>query len=295
MTDTATGAANNTNAGAKPAKAKKGKKKEIWDESKEPLQEGEELVFDNSAYQMLHRAKVEWPCLSIDVLLRDRINQNNNSWFPTYAQSLDPKSLIKDKKGNMVHKQDKFPYTVYFCAGSQSVNKKENKIYVMKWSEMYRTLKDDDEVNDNDSDSDAENDKDPEMKFNCVPHKGCVNRIRSMHGTGIVATWNDENEVGIYNISSAIEALDDVPSQDKKKKEAKGFGGCKIASFKHNDEGYALDWSPLTWGRLASGGCNSQINLYIPADESCSSFVKESQAGLQGHRKSVEDVQFSPS
>ena len=48
---------------------------EIWDESKAPLQEGEELVFDNSAYQMLHRAKVEWPCLSIDVLLRDRIGQ----------------------------------------------------------------------------------------------------------------------------------------------------------------------------------------------------------------------------
>ena len=26
------------------------KKKEIWDETKEPLKEGEELVFDNSAY-----------------------------------------------------------------------------------------------------------------------------------------------------------------------------------------------------------------------------------------------------
>ena len=52
-----------------------GKKKEVWDESKAPLQEGEELVFDNSAYQMLHRAKVEWPCLSMDVLLRDRIGQ----------------------------------------------------------------------------------------------------------------------------------------------------------------------------------------------------------------------------
>lgn len=60
------------------------KKKEIWDESKEPLKEGEELVFDNSAYQMLHRAKVEWPCLSIDILLRDRVNQHaqSNQWFP---------------------------------------------------------------------------------------------------------------------------------------------------------------------------------------------------------------------
>ena len=66
-------------AGAKPKPQKAGKnpkKKEIWDESKEPLQEGEELVFDNSAYQMLHRAKVEWPCLSIDIILRDRINHH---------------------------------------------------------------------------------------------------------------------------------------------------------------------------------------------------------------------------
>jgi ribosome assembly protein RRB1 len=62
---------------AKPAK------KEIWDDTKEPLQEGEELVYDSSAYQMLHRAKVEWPCLSLDVLLRDRVgNKNYGSWFP---------------------------------------------------------------------------------------------------------------------------------------------------------------------------------------------------------------------
>jgi len=83
---------------------------------------------------------------------------------------------------------------------------------------MFRTLKDDDEVNDDESDSDAENDKDPEMKYNCVPHKGSVNRIRSMHGTGIVATWSDDREVAVYNISKAVEALDEEPSKDKKKK-----------------------------------------------------------------------------
>ena len=66
------------------------KKKEVWDESKEPLKEGEELVYDSSAYQMLHRAKVEWPCLSIDILLRDRINSTNNQWFPNYVHSMDP-------------------------------------------------------------------------------------------------------------------------------------------------------------------------------------------------------------
>ena len=33
--------------------------------------------------------------------------------------------------------------SVYFCAGSQSMNKNENKIYVMKWSDMVMTVNDD--------------------------------------------------------------------------------------------------------------------------------------------------------
>ena len=51
----------------------KEKKKVMWDPNIDPLKDDEELVFDNSAYEMLHRAKVEWPCLSIDFLLRDRV------------------------------------------------------------------------------------------------------------------------------------------------------------------------------------------------------------------------------
>lgn len=51
---------------------KKKPKKEIWTEEKDPLKEDEELNYDGSAYIMLHRSKVEWPCLSIDWLLKER-------------------------------------------------------------------------------------------------------------------------------------------------------------------------------------------------------------------------------
>ena len=184
-------------------------KKEIWDEREEPLKEGEELVYDSSAYEMLHRANVEWPCLSIDFLLRERIGQNaamkstaEQTWFPSLLHTLDPNSVITDKQGLMKHKQDKFPYTTYLVAGSQSTKKNENKIYVMKWSDMQKTLHDDDEVqSDEDEGSDNDHDKDPDLKLQVVPHKGAVNRIRSMHGTGIVATWNDEAEVAIYDVT----------------------------------------------------------------------------------------------
>lgn len=77
----------------------------------------------------------------------------------------------------------------------------------MKWSEMRSTLKDD-EI-DSESDDDENNTKgDPVMMYEVIPHKGCVNRIRSMYGTSIVATWNDEAEVGIYDLRTAVEALD---------------------------------------------------------------------------------------
>ena len=35
------------------------------------LRDGEYLEFENSAYEMLHRAHTEWPCLSFDFLLEE--------------------------------------------------------------------------------------------------------------------------------------------------------------------------------------------------------------------------------
>ena len=129
-----------------------------------------------------------------------------------------------------------------------------------------------------------------------------------MYGSPIVATWNDEGEVGIYNIQAAVNALDEpaepeavaeTSSKNKKKKKKavakKQFGGTKIAQFRHKAEGYAMEWSPHSFGRLASGSCDAQLWLYAAADENCSSFVKETQVGLQSHKGSIEDIQWSPS
>ena len=164
----------------------------------------------------------------------------------------------------------------------------------MKWEEMEKTLRDD-EAPQIDSEDDEEDiieklnqaPKEPTIKFESIPHRGCVNRLRSMYGTSIVATWNDEGEVGIYNVASAVEELDAPPAQQpeqiessskkkkKKKVQKKSYGGTKIAQFRHKSEGYAIEWSPHTFGRLASGSCDSQLWLYSPADENCSSFIKE--------------------
>jgi ribosome assembly protein RRB1 len=128
---------------------------------------------------------------------------------------LNPEDTVFDKRLEMdLHKKDKFPLSVYFCGGSQSDNKAENKIYVMKWSDMHKTQHDDDSMSEH-SDEDEETlmnkmnnkIKEPVIRFESIPHRGAVNRIRSLHGSSIVATWSEDNEVGIYNISSAIEDL----------------------------------------------------------------------------------------
>ena len=120
--------------------------------------------------------------------------------------------------------------SAYLVAGSQASKKNENKIYVMKWAEMFKTVDEDKEC----SDSDEENQKyrEPIIRFESVSHRGSVNRIRAMHGSSIVATWNEDAELGIYNVGQAVEALD-RPVEKKKKDAKKSFGGCKLAGFKH--------------------------------------------------------------
>ena len=106
----------------------------------------------------------------------------------------------------MKHRDDKFPMCTYMVAGSQAEKKSENRIYAMKWSEMHKTLHEDDECSD--SEEEEANRREPTIRFEAVQHRGAINRIRSMHGSPIVATWNADAELGIYNISPAIEELD---------------------------------------------------------------------------------------
>jgi len=60
---------------------------------------------------------------------------------------------------------DNFPMTTYMVAGSQAEKKNDNKIYVMKWSEMERTTNEDDVDSDDDSDNEVKKVKEPIIRF----------------------------------------------------------------------------------------------------------------------------------
>lgn len=68
------------------------------------LAEDEELDFDPSAYEMLHRFATEWPCLTFDI--------------------------VKDGKG--VGRKE-YPLDIQLVAGSQAEKPEDNRLYVMKW------------------------------------------------------------------------------------------------------------------------------------------------------------------
>jgi ribosome assembly protein RRB1 len=61
---------------------------------------------------------------------------------------------------------------------------------------------------------------------------------------------------------------------------------------KHKCEGYALDWSPVRAGRLASGDCDKAIHVWDV--EHGGSSVSVDPAAYLEHQGSVEDLQWSP-
>lgn len=99
----------------------------------------------------------------------------------------------------------------------------------------------------------------------------------------IISVFSETSKVSIFNISNQIKSLD-VPSNSSKASKSEVF------SFNHSTEGFALDWSPCSTGRMVSADCDGVINLWRPHNETWR--VEKNQ--FKGHTSSVEDLQFSP-
>lgn len=78
------------------------------------LSKDEILEPDQSAYELLHRMNVAWPCLSFDIL--------------------------KDGLGD---EHRKYPTTVFAVTGTQAAQTNKNEVLVLKMSSLHRTQKDD--------------------------------------------------------------------------------------------------------------------------------------------------------
>ncbi|GAB2225360.1 hypothetical protein Droror1_Dr00006152 [Drosera rotundifolia] len=250
----------------------------VWEPGVDGIGEGEELQCDPSAYDSLHAFHVGWPCLSFDIL-RDSLG------------------LVRTE----------FPHTVFAVSGTQAEKSSWNSIEILKLSNLTGRkqklvpIKTSMEVSDEDSDSsDSDDDGEemdqpgprrPTLQLRKVAHEGCVNRIRSMpQNPHICASWSDMGYVQVWDVSSHLNFLAESQS-DITRGTPSAFNQAPLAVFKHKDEGYAIDWSPVVPGRLLSGDCKKHIHLWEP---SSGTTWKVDPVPFVGHMGSVEDLQWSP-
>ncbi|KAK4852870.1 hypothetical protein QYF36_000423 [Acer negundo] len=251
----------------------------VWQPGVDTLEEGEELQCDPTAYNSLHAFHIGWPCLSFDI--------------------------VRDSLGLV---RNEFPHTVYFVAGTQAEKPSWNSIGVFKVSNISgkrrelvpnkpATGDDDMDSESSDSDEDSEDEGEggsgtPILQLRKVAHQGCINRIRAMsQNPHICASWADTGHVQVWDFSSHLNAL--AESETEVNLGAPSvFNQTPLMKFGgHKDEGYAIDWSPVTPGRLLTGDCKSCIHLWEPTSDSTWT-VDANPFG--GHSASVEDLQWSP-
>ncbi|XP_036451774.1 glutamate-rich WD repeat-containing protein 1 [Colossoma macropomum] len=233
----------------------------------QPLEPGEELEMERSAYRLYHQCQTGAPCLSFDVL-RDG-----------------------DGEG-----RETFPLSMLLCAGTQADTALSNRLIVMRMHNLHGTEKDneeEEESSDSESDEDEDVEKKPQMELAMVPHYGGVNRVRvTKRGEqSLAAVWSEKGQVEIFDLRSQLEAVHSSTAMAafiKQNKEA-----TPLYSFSgHMAEGFAIDWSHKVPGRLVSGDCKKNIHVWEPREGGASWQID--QRPFSSHTKSVEDLQWSP-
>ncbi|GMH37414.1 hypothetical protein BSKO_05287 [Bryopsis sp. KO-2023] len=252
----------------------------VWQPG-DPLEEGEELDFDPTAYDFLDRFTTEWPCLSFDFAM-DGLGSGRTD----------------------------FPHTVFMVGGTQAENSGDNYLTLMKLANLNRLNKpkgegskmetetdamEEDESSDSEEEEDSSDEEVEEsgasvMHYRRVRHFTGVNRIRSMpQKSTMVAAWGERGNVQVFDMEAQMKDLveEDVPIL---KVANKILNKKAIFAHKHATEGFALDWSGVVEGQLASGDCRKNLHVWSPTEGGWNV-----SNPLRGHTKSVEDIQWSPS
>jgi ribosome assembly protein RRB1 len=260
----------------------------IYNPKKYRLAEDEELDYSNEAYTMFHRLNVEWPCLSFDII---------NDLMGLY--------------------RTEFPMTSYIVAGSQASQNFQNRLYVLKMSNLLKTQNDSDSEYEDEEENEEESDEydsdqesvekrkskssqnkaatlktsEPILEHLYIPLNAEVNRVRCMpQNTRICALMCSDATLRIFDIQSQFDLLNrDVNNANSKIPITGRRDPLKILKS-HKNEGFALDWSSVQQGRLGSGDFDANISVHNMQNDGSWKLLNN----YKRHSKSVEDIQWSP-
>lgn len=236
--------------------------KQVWRPGVDRLEDGETLDYDPSAYIMYHALSTEWPCLSFDIM-RDTLGDG----------------------------RQRFPHSLMLVAGSQADSSDKNKLTILKLTDLHKTGGFNVEEGEEDEDDDHI-DEDPTIEHINIPHNGGVNRVRCLpQNPGIIASMADNGSAYIYNAQACLKPL----LEGTGSRHASNVPTRPMYTFKgHKDEGYALNWSTVEEGLLATGDCAGNIHVWNKGSNPNCTDWKVDSLPYTGHNGSVEDLQWSP-
>ncbi|GBG66310.1 hypothetical protein CBR_g58801 [Chara braunii] len=297
-------------AGRSGAQKESGSRPSVWRPGVDEIGDEEELQYDPTAYECLHWFSLEWPSLSFDIM-RDNLGAQrmefpHTLYFVAGTQALMAKSngLVIVKLSNLT--KMKHPKLQNEGddgnddgddddSGDSSSSSEEDEEEEDKEVEAMRNSKT--QPFEKSVNADLANKKKPGLRTRRVAHHGGVNRVRSMmQHPGIVASWAETGHVQVWDLSTHLNALAEV---DQSGMSTSGAAAKEGAAFLpplqvftgHAEEGFALDWSPVTAGRLVSGDNKKGIHLWEP---SVGGKWTIERSPYRGHVGSVEDLQWSP-
>jgi ribosome assembly protein RRB1 len=177
----------------------------------------------------MHELGMEWPSLSFDIV-PDTLGFMRKTW----------------------------PQTISLVAGSQAADPNANRISVMRITNITETKHDDEEDDDEDDDDESTL---PTMSARFIKQRAAVNRIRVMPQSGsIVASWSEDTSISIHNVAPILRSMEDPSKQH----DQQPIDWKPVAQFtSHAIEGYAVAWSPLVEGLMATGDCGGSIHLWV--------------------------------
>jgi ribosome assembly protein RRB1 len=107
----------------------------------------------------------------------------------------------------------------------------------------------------------------------------------------LAASWSEIGKVYIWDLTDPLSAVSDPKAMTSFTKKQSQY--LPLFTFNgHQSEGFAIDWSPIQPGQLATGDSSGSIHCWSMESENSRWLVD--QRPFSGHTASVEDIQWSP-